>query len=91
MRKTTKTFSLTKLGEECGELQQAVCKTLIKPVDKNFSRLEDEIADVLAATKIVIDRFGLDEEKILKRKSEKLDKYDIYTLVIDVETGLVLS
>lgn len=91
MKKLTKNFSLAKLGEECGELQQIVGKNLIKPKDKNLSLLEDEIADVLAASKIVIGRFGLDEQKIMKRVQEKLDKYDTYTLVIDCETGLVLS
>ena len=91
MKKLTKNFSLAKLGEECGELQQIVGKNLIKPKDKNLSLLEDEIADVLAATSIIVIQMNLNKERILNRVSEKLDKYDTYTLIIDAETGLVLS
>lgn len=91
MKKRHKDFSLVKLGEECGELQHIVGKSLINPKEKTLLKLEEEIADVLAASKIVINRFGLDEERIMKRVSAKLDKYDTYTLVIDAETGLVLS
>ena len=84
-------FGLIKLSEESGELQQAVSKQLIKNSKNTKQKLEEEIADVLAAAKIVIDRLNLDEEKINKRVLEKLDKYDTYKLIIDVETGIVIS
>lgn len=91
MKKHSKNFSLIKLSEECGELQHIAAKTIIKLNNKNLSLLEDEIADVLAASKIVINRFNLDENKINKRVIEKLDKYDTYKLIIDLETGIVIS
>lgn len=91
MKKHHKDFSLVKLGEECGELQHITAKSLINPREKTLLKLEEEIADVLAAAQIVITRFNLNEERIMKRVSAKLDKYDTYTLVIDAETGLVLS
>lgn len=84
-------FGLIKLAEESGELQQAVSKQLIKASKNTKQKLEEEIADVLAAAKIVIDRLSLDEEKINRRVLEKLDKYDTYKLIIDVETGIVIS
>lgn len=91
MKKLSKTFNLIKLAEECGELQHIACKTIIKPKDKNILKLEEEIADVLAATSIIVTQMNLNKERILNRVSEKLDKYDTYTLIIDCETGLVLS
>lgn len=91
MKKLSKTFNLIKLAEECGELQQIACKTVIKSKEQNILRLEEEIADVLAATSIIVTQMNLNKERILNRVSEKLDKYDTYTLIIDAETGLVLS
>ncbi len=90
-KKLTSTFGLIKLSEESGELQQAVSKQLLKNNACTKEKLEEEIADVLAAAKIVIDRLNLDEDKINKRVLEKLDKYDTYKLIIDVETGIVIS
>ena len=90
-KKLSSTFGLIKLSEESGELQQAVSKQLIKNSKNTKQKLEEEIADVLAAAKIVIHRLDLDEEKINKRVLEKLDKYDTYKLIIDVETGIVIS
>lgn len=91
IKKLSSTFGLIKLSEESGELQQAVSKQLIKNSKNTKQKLEEEIADVLAAAKIVIDRLKLDEDKINKRVLEKLDKYDTYKLIIDVETGIVIS
>lgn len=90
-KKLSSTFGLIKLSEESGELQQAVSKQMIKNSKNTKQKLEEEIADVLAAAKIVIDRLKLDEDKINKRVLEKLDKYDTYKLIIDVETGIVIS
>lgn len=91
MKKLSKTFNLIKLAEECSELQQIACKTVVKSKEQNILRLEEEIADVLAATSIIVTQMNLNKERILNRVSEKLDKYDTYTLIIDAETGLVLS
>lgn len=90
-KKLTVSFDLIKLSEETGELQQAIGKQLIKNTYKTKQNLEDEIADVLASTVIVINQLDLNKEKIAKRVLEKLDKYDTYKLIIDVETGLVIS
>jgi len=90
-KKLSSTFGLIKLSEESGELQQAVSKQLLKNNARTKEKLEEEIADVLAAAKIVIDRLNLDEDKINKRVLEKLDKYGTYKLIIDVETGIVIS
>lgn len=73
---------LGKLGEECGELGQAVCRCIIqgmyetnlKEGKSNESVLEDEIADVLANIQLVIARFDLDESAIHKRKVHKIPK-----------------
>lgn len=70
---------LTKLSEECGELQQIVAKKIaFFNVDKHpdggpsmKKRLEDEIADVLAAIGLVSDNLGLDSDRIMKRAEKK--------------------
>ena len=74
---------LGKLGEECGELTQAVCRCIIQGVDecepvtgkKNVDALQDEIADVLALIDIVIDNYNLlseiDERISMKREHVK--------------------
>ncbi len=90
-RKLTASFGLIKLAEESGELMQAIGKQLIKNNRQTKLNLEEEIADVLASVVIVTNRLNLDEERIAQRVLEKLDKYDTYKLIIDVETGLVIS
>lgn len=90
-KKLTVSFGLIKLAEESGELMQAIGKQLIKNNRQTKQNLEEEIADVLASVVIVTNRLKLDEERIAQRVLEKLDKYDTYKLIIDVETGLVIS
>lgn len=73
---------LTKLSEECGELVQAIAKfTTFKDEcpDKDIhwdgksvsKSLEDEIADVIAATVVVTEIFRLDLGRIIDRQLYK--------------------
>lgn len=85
-----KKLGLIKLSEECGELQHIIGKKLVKDKTK-IHKLEDEIADVIAASKIVIDRLKLDKNRIQQRVCDKLEKHYNDILIIDCETGLILS
>lgn len=68
---------LGKLGEECGELSQVVCRCIIQGIDEkdptqnqtNRKWLEKEIADVLANIALVEKRFALniDTDRILTK------------------------
>ncbi len=70
---------LVKLTEECGELIQVCSKKMARMnsdehwdnAGKLSERLQDEIADVFAASMIVIENFGLDGKEIRKRAEEK--------------------
>jgi len=70
---------LGKLAEEVNELGCAVSRCLIQGIDAsepitgkpNREWLEDEIADVYATITMAIDRFGLDELRILARMGNK--------------------
>lgn len=73
---------LGKLIEECGELTQAAGKKLaIMDSDDHWdgsnlkTRLEDEIADVMAASHLVMDKFDLDADRILERRQHKLSLF----------------
>lgn len=74
---------LTKLTEECGELTQIAMKKIafadtdVHPDGKGSMklRLEEEIADVRAASQFVIDNFDLDEEFIKERAEQKLSMF----------------
>ncbi len=71
---------LTKLTEECGELTQIASKKIACPdSDTHWDdggslavRLENEIADVQAASALVIKTHGLDIERINQRAAAKL-------------------
>ena len=71
---------LAKLLEECGELSQVAAKKLAyfdtnEHPDKAGtldSRMQDEIADVIAACFFVADTFKLDAEAISDRRDRKL-------------------
>ncbi len=75
---------LVKLTEECGELIQIVSKKMTRMnTDEHWdaagplgSRMENEIADVFAAARIVIKKFGLDSGKIKRRAEEKLKLFE---------------
>lgn len=77
---------LTKLSEECGELIQIAQKKIAFPhtddhPDKKGSlkqRLQEEIADVLAACSIVIDINKLDTTTISNRVKTKYELFDTW-------------
>jgi len=74
---------LTKLIEECGELAQIAAKKIAylhtdeHPDGKGSmkSRMEDEIADVMAAIAFVSEKLGLDEAKMFARGETKMALY----------------
>lgn len=73
---------LGKLGEELGECSAAVSRCIIQGMDGkepltqkvNRQWLEEEIADVIANTDLVIQHFKLDDLAILKRSQLKKAK-----------------
>ena len=74
---------LSKFIEEVGEALQIVGKIMGlgrfgKHWDgKNLRReLEDEMADVLAAANFVIERNGLDRDRIDKRVKKKIERFN---------------
>lgn len=73
---------LTKLIEECGELTQVAAKKQAYLDDKIHPdgsdleiRLQEEIADVLAAIDFVIITLKLDDPAITTRKYSKFNQY----------------
>lgn len=73
---------LTKLVEECGELVQVAAKLIAYPDGKHpdsrgdlNERLEEEIADVMAACRFVIRKHGLAPDQIHMRIGHKLVVY----------------
>lgn len=72
---------LGKLGEECGELNAVVSRCIIQGIHEkepvtgkpNVDWLEEEIADVVANIKLVMEHFNLDEERIFLRAERKMD------------------
>lgn len=84
---------LTKLIEECGELQKelgeliqvcakqiAYSKTDVHP-DKAGSlreRLQNEISDVLGCIKFCTEKFELNENQIKARKKKKYDTFMVW-------------
>lgn len=74
---------LVKLTEECGELIQIASKKMTRmKTDEHWdgagkisTRLENEIADVMAASEIVIKNFNLDRTRIIQRSNEKLQLF----------------
>lgn len=73
---------LGKLAEEAGELNQAVGRCIIQGIDGhepdtakvNREWLEDELADVWANGELVIERFGLNRDRILARREDKMKR-----------------
>lgn len=71
---------LGKLSEEAGELCAAVSRCIIQGVDEyepatgksNRLWLEDEIADLLANSRLVMDHLKLDKKRILERAARKM-------------------
>jgi NTP pyrophosphatase (non-canonical NTP hydrolase) len=75
---------LAKLIEECGELMQIAGKKLAYfHTDEHpdgagslQSRLEEAIADVQAATILVVESMGLDKKRIATRFVNKVEQFD---------------
>lgn len=74
---------LVKLVEECGELTQIAAKKMTQ-MDSDIhwdgkgslaARLEDEIADVAAASAIVIENFNLNGNRIKERTQQKFELF----------------
>lgn len=74
---------LTKLIEECGELVQIAAKkqayfdTDTHPDGKGSmkKRLEEEMADVIAACVLVAENFGLNQDFLEQRALKKLELF----------------
>lgn len=74
---------LTKLMEECGELIQILAKKLAY-IDTDIHlgdnpikhRMEDEIADVVAAITFVVEQFDLDVPYMSTRANKKIELYE---------------
>ena len=69
---------LSKLSEECGETVQVIGKLIATDGAADhwdgtnlYDRIEEEIADVLAAAQFVIDYNGLNQETITSRMNQK--------------------
>lgn len=77
---------LGKLGEELGEASAAVSRCIIQGIDEcepttrkpNKEWLEDELADVMTNIKLVVERFGLDQDRIRERIVRKTDQLRIW-------------
>jgi hypothetical protein len=77
---------LGKLQEELAECISASARCQIQGIDEahpvtgkvNRDWLEDEIADVMVNTYLVIERFGLDMDKISKRAEDKKETLGTY-------------
>lgn len=71
---------LGKLGEELGECSAAVARCIIQGINEtepttgkpNREWLEEEIADVIANTTLVVGRFDLDDQRIAARAVKKI-------------------
>lgn len=73
---------LSKLIEECGEVQQVAGKVIgFGKLDRHWDgtdlkdRLEEEIADVRAAALFVVETNGLDRARIEARVAAKLQTF----------------
>lgn len=75
------------LQEECGELIQAACKVMRfgengknpeGPDITNLEHLQIEIADVLAAVKLLFDEIPLDDKKMMLLAEAKIKKFEKY-------------
>lgn len=77
---------LAKLLEECGELSQVAAKKLAYLHTDSHPdgagllslRMQDEIADVLAACEFVMGTFALDREEIEFRRQKKLATFQAW-------------
>jgi hypothetical protein len=74
-------IGLIRLGEACGQLSTATCKKLASLLNQvNEERhlnteLEDEIADIIGASALVIENLELDSTRIYSRAELKLNLF----------------
>lgn len=79
---------LAKLIEECAEVQQIAAIMLVNPgrdtapgrgeIVSLRAELQDEIADIAAASRYVIDKLGLDEEYMRNRAEQKYARFKLW-------------
>ncbi len=70
---------LSRIAQKLGEAISAVSRCIIQGLEgvnaksnqTNKEWLEDELADVIANSELVIDRFGLDKARIAQRVADK--------------------
>lgn len=74
---------LVKLVEECGEVVQVAAKKIAYPAEPHpdgggelNARLEDELADLLAAIEFVSVKLGLDAERMRTRVERKFAMFE---------------
>ena len=73
---------LGKALEEGGEYVSAVARCLIQGIDEsepvtgkpNKQWLEEELADVLATSRLIVEEFGLDQQFLIDRMNKKVDQ-----------------
>jgi NTP pyrophosphatase (non-canonical NTP hydrolase) len=90
---------LSKLLEETGELTQIAAKKLAyihtdeHPDGKGSlaSRMEDELADVVAAGTFVTQKFELDTERMKRRSAIKLAVFQAWDAGDDAEASRLLA
>lgn len=86
MRRPIDIKHLGKLAEELGEASAAVSRCLIQGIDErepvtgklNREWLEDELADVVANIRLVVDHFNLDTQRLgdrVERKRKQLSAW----------------
>lgn len=91
MTKSIDLKHLGKLGEETGELSAAISRCIIQGIDEkepvtgklNKEWLQDEIADVYANIKLVIDHFNLDSARIRMRVEKKIKLLEVWHNMLD--------
>lgn len=77
---------LGKCAEETSELGNVLARIIVQGLDEsepttgkpNKEWLEDEIADVVCTTSIVIDYFGLDYERMKQRALDKCKRLNTW-------------
>lgn len=90
---------LGKLGEEACELGAALFRCVIQGIDEaqpvsgkvNRAWVEEEIADVMALTTLVIQRLNLDTSSIIQRRRKKIGYkepwFDFLTELVENNKG----
>ena len=89
-KKTKDTLSI--LQEECAEVTQAISKVLRFGIDtvypkgsdsSNKNKLEEELGDLMAMVKLLVDGGTLNVESIIKASEQKLNKLKKWSTILD--------